>query len=147
MLFEGDNDGVSHNARRGPFLKERTGESRTPNCHILVVDDDPEILAAVSAILEFADYEVTTARNGMEALDRLRDVRPDLVILDMRMPVLDGLGFARCAREQGFDLKILVMSAGEDARGWAEKVHARGFLPKPFELDQLLNVVGRLSAA
>jgi CheY-like chemotaxis protein len=114
---------------------------------ILVVDDEPEILNAVGAILESVGYEVETARNGQEALDRLDGMRPDLVILDMWMPVLDGFSFVRRARADGFDLKILVMTAGDSVHAWAERVHAQGYLPKPFDLDQLLQTVDRLCAA
>jgi len=61
---------------------------------ILVVDDDPDIREAVSAVLESQDYEVITARDGEEGLTKLREERPDLMILDLLMPRMDG--FAVC---------------------------------------------------
>ncbi|MFC1954442.1 response regulator transcription factor [Chloroflexota bacterium] len=57
---------------------------------ILIVDDDPDIRDAISAVLEHHSYEVITASNGTEGLDKLRDERPDLMILDLLMPVMDG---------------------------------------------------------
>lgn len=61
---------------------------------ILVVDDDPDIVVAISAILEAHDYQVVTARDGEEGLAKLRDERPQLMVLDLLMPRMDG--FAVC---------------------------------------------------
>jgi two-component system alkaline phosphatase synthesis response regulator PhoP len=61
---------------------------------ILVVDDDPDILTAIGAVLESRDYQVITARDGIEALEKLKNERPDLMILDLLMPRMDG--FAVC---------------------------------------------------
>jgi two-component system, chemotaxis family, chemotaxis protein CheY len=108
---------------------------------ILVVEDDPEILSTVTSILEFEGYQVAQATNGAEGLARLEDVRPSLVLLDMRMPVLDGWGFARALHERGIRLPILVMTAAQDASRWAQEIGAVGFIAKPFDLDDLLNAV------
>lgn len=62
---------------------------------ILVVDDDPDILEAVCVILEAHSHQVITARNGEEGLDKLKEERPDLMILDLLMPKLDGFGVLR----------------------------------------------------
>ena len=61
---------------------------------ILIVDDDPDILTAIGAVLEARDYEVVTAPDGEEGLVKLRDDKPDLMILDLLMPKMDG--FAVC---------------------------------------------------
>lgn len=61
---------------------------------ILIVDDDPDILTAIGAVLEARDYEVVTAPDGEEGLVKLRDYKPDLMILDLLMPKMDG--FAVC---------------------------------------------------
>ncbi len=114
---------------------------------ILVVDDDPSILATVSEILEFEGYPVRTATNGAEALQLIEQEPPSLVLLDMRMPVLDGWGFARRLGERGVRLPIVVMTAAQDARRWAEEIGAAGYVPKPFELPELLDTVERLRAA
>ncbi len=113
---------------------------------ILVVDDDPSIRSTVSEILEMEGYSVETAADGAEALRLLECSAPVLVLLDMRMPVLDGWGFAREVKARGLDLPILVMTAAQDARHWAQEIQATGFLAKPFELLDLLDAVERLSS-
>jgi CheY-like chemotaxis protein len=62
----------------------------------------------------------------------------------MRMPTLDGWGFARALRARGFQVPILVMTAAQDARRWAREIDAEGFVAKPFDLLDLLDAVGRL---
>jgi CheY-like chemotaxis protein len=111
---------------------------------ILVVDDDPSILQTVAAILRMEDYPVETARNGAEALAAVERTPPSLVLLDMRMPVLDGWGFAQALRERGMQLPIVVMTAAHDTRRWAEEIGAAGYLAKPFDLTDLLDAVSRL---
>jgi CheY-like chemotaxis protein len=110
---------------------------------ILVVDDDPAILATVSDILSFEGYRVQTATNGAEALASIQRQKPALLLLDMRMPVLDGWGVARRLRESGIELPILVMTAAQNARKWAEEIGAAGYVEKPFELPELLDAVER----
>jgi two-component system, chemotaxis family, chemotaxis protein CheY len=108
---------------------------------ILVVEDDPDILSTIVSILEFEGYPVEQARNGEEGLRVLERVRPALVLLDMRMPVLDGWSFARILKEQGIRLPILVMTAAQDARRWAQEIGAAGYIAKPFDLNELLVAV------
>jgi len=111
---------------------------------ILVVDDDASILATIQEILEFEGYPVQTATNGAEALLAVERRPPSLVLLDMRMPVLDGWGFIDGLRERGMAFPVLVMTAAQDTRRWAEDVGAAGYLAKPFELSDLLAAVERL---
>jgi len=111
---------------------------------ILVVDDDPSILDMVAQVLDFEGYPVQTAADGAAALDAVAAARPSLVLLDMRMPVLDGWGFAQALRARGVQLPIVVMTAAQDARRWAKEIGAAGYLAKPFELLELLAVVERL---
>jgi two-component system, chemotaxis family, chemotaxis protein CheY len=111
---------------------------------ILVVDDDPDILDALSEILEAEGYEVDRARHGQEALARIDQRRPDLILLDLMMPVMDGWEFAHALRrrEDVGQLPIVILSADRQAGAKARVVGARGFLAKPFELNELLRVVG-----
>src|SRR3954447_24269336 len=90
-------------------------------------------------------YSVVTATNGVEALAALdgEPSRPSLVLLDMRMPVLDGWGFMRAVRERGLNLSVVVMTAATDARRWGREIGAHGVLAKPFELDDLLSAVSQ----
>ena len=111
---------------------------------ILVVDDDATILSTISEILHLEGYPVTTACNGADALLEIERMRPSLVVLDMRMPVLDGWGFARQMHERGLDLPILVMTAAQDAGQWAKEIEAEGYLSKPFDMMELLDAVERL---
>ena len=108
---------------------------------ILVVDDDEVILDIVADVLRFEGYPVETAIDGVVALEVVERDRPALVLLDMRMPRLDGWGFARTLRERGIELPILVMTAARDAAGWAQEIGAGGYLAKPFDIDELLDAV------
>jgi two-component system chemotaxis response regulator CheY len=111
---------------------------------VLVVDDDPTILAAVSEALDLEGFPVVTASNGAEALVSVARDQPSLVLLDMRMPVLDGWGFMRAIRERGVDVVVVVMTAASDARRWGREIGAQGVLAKPFEIDDLVGAVRRL---
>jgi two-component system, chemotaxis family, chemotaxis protein CheY len=115
-----------------------------PERPILVVDDDPTILVTVCEALDLEGFPFVTATNGAEALEAVDRNDPSLVLLDMRMPVLDGWGFMGAVRERGLNLSVVVMTAAADARRWAREIGAQGVLPKPFELDELLSAVERL---
>jgi two-component system, chemotaxis family, chemotaxis protein CheY len=103
------------------------------------VDDDPSIVAVVAEILTSEGHEVISAENGAEALTKADG--ESLVLLDMRMPVLDGWGFAREFRAAGKRAPIVVMTAAENARRWAEEIGADGYIAKPFEIDALIEAV------
>ncbi len=113
---------------------------------ILVCDDTPDILEMVQLILESEGYEVTTARCGQEVLDRVAASAPDLVLLDLRMPGVDGLSVLKeLAVRSGGGPPVVVLSAkgrDEDRRD-ALAVGARAYLVKPFTVGQLLSVVSR----
>ena len=112
-----------------------------PDCQVLVVDDDETIRATVIETLDLEGYPVRSACDGVEALHEIEQCLPRVVLLDMRMPVMDGWGFAREVAERGLSTTIVVMSAAADARHWATEIGASGVLPKPFELDDLLSLV------
>jgi DNA-binding response OmpR family regulator len=114
---------------------------------ILVVDDDPSIRDTVADALGDEGYDVRTANNGAEALSALEVGLPALVLLDMRMPVLDGWGFARALVERGISVPIVVMTAAQEARRWGAEINAAWVLPKPFDLLELLETVERLVQA
>jgi CheY-like chemotaxis protein len=108
---------------------------------VLVVDDEPHIRATVSAMLETEGYAVDEAANGADALHAVEQRAPDVILLDMRMPVLDGWGFARELRRRGHRTPIVVMTAARDAARWAGEVAAATFVAKPFGLDDLITAV------
>ena len=115
--------------------------------HILIVDDDPDIVEVTSVLLEEAGHRVRSARNGAEALTRIAEERPDLILLDLMMPVMDGWTFSERLRKLPLPLAsipVLVLSAD---RGVAEKaalIKAQDHIAKPFDLDVLLRKVDAL---
>ena len=113
---------------------------------VLVVDDDPDILDALAEILEVEGYEVQRARNGREALQRLEQARPDLVLLDLMMPVMDGWEFARSLSPASRP-PIIVLSADRNVSARAKEIGALDWLAKPFELTELLAAVRRAMAS
>jgi CheY-like chemotaxis protein len=108
---------------------------------VLVVDDDPSILDTVTSILTSEGFQVMAASGGKEALSLLHSWHPTLVLLDMRMPVMDGWAVARAMQEAGSKVPIIVMTAAESAKRWADEIGAAGHLAKPFGLDELLECV------
>jgi DNA-binding response OmpR family regulator len=110
---------------------------------VLAVDDDPSILDLMTDILVGEGYDVLPAQNGAEALRVLEKDRPCVVLLDMRMPTLDGWGFASAMRDRGLRLPVVVVTAAENARAWAQEIGADAYLAKPFQLKDLLRVVER----
>ena len=113
---------------------------------VLVVDDDPAIRAAVRDLLEDHGIPVETATDGRDALNKVSSRLPRLVLLDMRMPIMDGWGFARALREAGMSPPVVVMTAAADAGRWAAEIGAIGVVPKPFGVDELIGAVNRYSA-
>jgi len=111
---------------------------------ILIVDDDAAIRASISEILELEGYPVITAADGAAALRQIEHALPALMLLDMRMPGLNGWDVASALQQRGIVVPILVMTAAQDARRWAEQIGAGGYLAKPFDLDDLLAAIERL---
>lgn len=111
---------------------------------ILVIDDDPSIRDTVVEILTFEGYPVVTAANGADGLRYTEQSAPALILLDMRMPIMDGWAFTDELRTRGATPPIVVMTAAQDARRWAQEIGATGHLAKPFDLHDLLDVVARL---
>lgn len=111
---------------------------------VLVVDDDQDLRSLVALVLEEEGYEVETAADGKQGLDAVKRAMPDLILLDMKMPVMDGWEFARefRARFNG-QAPIVVLTAAADAKKRAEETGAVDWIGKPFDLDTLVNVVGR----
>lgn len=113
--------------------------------HVLVADDEPAIVEMIRAILEEYGFRVVTAANGAEALRLVEEAAPEVVLLDMNMPVLDGEGFVAAVRERGLRIPIVIMTAGSSAKRWAAELGADGYLSKPFELSNLIDVTNRFA--
>lgn len=115
---------------------------------ILVVDDDEDLRDAMAAILESAGYEAMCAANGREALAALDRQRPEAILLDMKMPVMNGWEFAEALRERAdSSIPVVVVTAAEDARRRAAEIGADSWLAKPFDIDSLLKTVARYAPA
>ncbi len=115
---------------------------------ILVVDDELHIRQALQAALESDGYLVMTAENGKEAVEKCRTFRPALVIMDVRMPVMDG---HMASIEIKYDetlknTKLIFLSANtdDDSRNYGLGHGAESYLTKPFNVDDLLGRVGQL---
>ena len=119
---------------------------------ILVVEDDEAIRGLVSEVLRDDGYDVTEAANGAEALAYVNHHKPDLIVLDLMMPVMDGWAFVeRCRRHaRCADVPIVVTSASHDLPKTAERLRSYGVrtcLAKPFDVDGLLALVERYAPA
>lgn len=112
-----------------------------PDLRVLIVDDEADIRATVAAMLEIEGYSVAEAANGADALVAIEHDPPDIILLDMRMPILDGWGFAAELRRRNHVIPIVVMTAARDAAHWAAEVAAATFVAKPFGYDDLLAAV------
>lgn len=111
-----------------------------PPAHVFVVDDDKAVRESLRRSLEFNGFQVSLAGDGAEALANIGNVRPDVVIMDVMMPRLDGIEATRALRDAGNDVAVLVLTA-RDAVG--DRVAgldagADDYLTKPFALDELL---------
>jgi two-component system response regulator MprA len=107
---------------------------------VLVVDDDEALRNALGRALRLEGYAVEAAADGAEAVNLLGTVRPDLVVLDVLMPVLDGLGVCRFVREQGETVPVLLLTARDSVsdRVVGLDAGADDYLTKPFALEELL---------
>ncbi len=116
-----------------------------PEPKTLLVEDDSIAREGMNVVLRHHGYEVVTAANGEEGLQALRSVRPDLVLLDMMMPVLDGWHFLERLKAENASttVPIIVVTATTITRAWAEDHGCCGFIQKPVELDNLLSEIKR----
>lgn len=110
-----------------------------PKLKILVVDDDPLISKFVSANLRARDFDVIAAEDGESALKATEDNNPDLIILDIMMPGIDGLEVCRRVRKCS-EVPIIMLSAKNDLTDKVELLNlgADDYLTKPFAIDELL---------
>jgi CheY-like chemotaxis protein len=121
-----------------------------PSKRILVIEDDPDILNAVAESLVLEGYTVATATNGQDALELAGDARPDAIVLDLMLPIMDGRTFlARCRTQPGCrDVPIVVISASHALRAAAEPLREFGVdavLRKPFDLGALIGTIQRFA--
>jgi DNA-binding response OmpR family regulator len=118
--------------------------------HILVVDDDPDLVESVTMKLESNNFRVTKAYDGIEAWEKIKEDRPDLIILDVMMPRKDG--YVVCDEikkdDKYKDITVVLLTAVGDAVTTTNYTHfggkttlAEDFIPKPINLDKLIEIV------
>jgi two-component system response regulator MprA len=107
---------------------------------VLIADDDRAIRESLERALELEGYEVTTVADGVQALSVARRVEPDVVLLDVMMPSVDGIGVCRVLRADGVRTPILMLTARVELTDRVAGLDAGAddYLAKPFELDELL---------
>lgn len=114
---------------------------------IFIIDDDLGLQTVLGLALKDAGYEVVSAADGQEGLERLSEVQPDLVLSDVMMPYVDGVQLFDALKEQLRDegIPIVIMTA-LNRKPWFADLEAEGaiILQKPFEIDRLIAVVGML---
>lgn len=117
-----------------------------PRLRVLVVDDEEGFRDGVADLLEMEGYQVLVARNAVEAVPLLPGFRPDVILLDLRMPLLDGEGFLRgmSGLPASAKVPVVLISAKEDLAAIAARTGAAAYLCKPFEAPQLLAVLQRV---
>ena len=117
---------------------------------VLVVDDDPDLVEAVSMKLESHNFRVAKAYDGVEAWDKIKEERPDLIILDVMMPRKNGYELCDELKktEEYKDIVVVLLTAVADAVTSTSYTHMDGkttladdFIPKPIELDRLMEMV------
>ena len=116
-----------------------------PEARLVVVDDEPNIRELLSTSLRFAGFEVFAAADGMSALTLIRDTEPDLVVLDVMLPDMDGFTVTRRLREKGQHMPVLFLTARDDTQDKITGLTVGGddYVTKPFSLEE---VVARIRA-
>ena len=119
--------------------------ANNPEATIVVVDDEPSIRELVSASLHFSGFDVKTASNGTEAIDVITQTDPDLVVLDVMLPDIDGFTVTRRIRQQGVEAPVLFLTARDDTQDKVMGLTVGGddYVTKPFSLEE---VVARIRA-
>ena len=116
-----------------------------PEARLLVVDDEPSIVELLSVSLRFAGFEVATATTGADALNKVRELSPDLLVLDVMMPGLDGFAVAQQLRSSGNQVPVLFLTAKDATEDRVQGLTIGGddYVTKPFSLEE---VVARIRA-
>jgi DNA-binding response OmpR family regulator len=114
---------------------------------VLLVDDEPDILLMLRMSFEDEGHEVVMAADGRMGLERLAESSPDVVVLDMMMPVVDGWGVLEAMHVEGLKTPVIVVSAKSDPRDCrkALELGAVEYVVKPFDLDRLISLVAAVA--
>ncbi len=123
-------------------------EVRMAMTKVLLVDDEMELLQALSERLELRGFEVAVAHCGEKALAILEGSEPDLMVLDLRMPGIDGLGVLRSTRQICPKIQVIILTGHgtEKDRETAMRLGAFDYLQKPVDIEELVSVLKRAAA-
>ena len=113
---------------------------------VLVVDDEPQVRATIREALLLEGYDVSEASNGAEALALLPTVLPEVIVLDLWMPIMDGWAFRRAQSVSHADIPVVVISALDLSSPRLEELGADALVGKPFDLDALYSAVAEVLA-
>lgn len=115
---------------------------------VLVVEDETYLCELVADVLEAEGHRTRTAANGLEALQRIRESKPQIVLLDLMMPVMDGWEFLRALRgnTDWQDIPVVIVTAVYDVKRTQQETGAVAVVTKPFDIDQIAEAVTRYSA-
>lgn len=119
--------------------------ANTQEARLVVVDDEPSIRELLSASLHFSGFDVVTAANGTEAIEVILDNNPDLIVMDVMMPDIDGFTVTSRIRQEGIDAPVLFLTARDDTQDKVMGLTVGGddYVTKPFSLEE---VVARIRA-
>src|SRR5678815_5236331 len=120
----------------------------TKRPHILVLEDQPATQVLLTKQLNAAGYDITMASDGLDGLMKLEGIKPDLIIIDILMPKLNGLDFARAIRAQEATRAIptIFLTAKDDPQSMVDGINAgaRYYITKPFDMSDLVKKIARI---
>lgn len=112
---------------------------------ILIIEDDPSVRTLLEKSLSARGYKITVATDGLDGLTRLERGHPDLIIVDIMMPRLDGMTFVKAIKgnQQTHPIPVIFLTAKNDPRTMIEGINvgARFYITKPFQLEELISKV------
>jgi len=138
-------DGDEPSQLRKPTSDNRISERNTTMDHVLVVDDFLSVRLLLQTILRSTGYKVSAVSDGRQALAFIQEHRPDLIILDLGMPDIDGLKFLKRIRKMGINIPVIILTGSDNSyvvKGL--KLGANGYVKKPFKDQDILPIVEEL---
>ena len=130
-------------------MLDRARKNMSDEKKILIVDDDKDIVKIVTTMLEGRGWDVTAAYNGREALDMVNASRPDIILLDIMMPEMNGIEVLKRIKKMDSGVRIVMITAFGDVESYLDSMElgAYEYINKPFETDELLDMIEKISAA
>ncbi len=116
---------------------------------ILIVDDDRDIVKIITTMLEGREWDITVAYNGMEALENVTANHPEIILLDIMMPEMNGIEVLKKIRKIDPEARIIMITAFGDVESYLDSMElgAYEYINKPFETDELLGMIEKVEAS